>query len=46
MTLAVQRKDHVLWVRGAAGWGQGARRRPRVQSKLYSQVTRHNQRAC
>ena len=46
MTLAVQRKDHVLWVRGAAGWKQGARRRPRVQSKLYSQVTRHNQRAC
>lgn len=46
MTLAVQRKDHVLWVTGAAGWGQGARRRPLVQNKLYSQVTRHDQRAC
>lgn len=23
MTFAVQRKDQVLWVRGAAGWGQG-----------------------
>lgn len=40
MTFAVQRKNHVLWVRGAAGRGQGGRGRPHVQNKLYSQVTR------
>ena len=40
MTFAVQRKNHVLWVRGAAGWGQGGQGRPHVQNNLHSQVTR------